>query len=175
MEEKPVLNQHNKAEYPPMHTAEHILNGTMVKMFGCGRAVSAHVERTKSKLDYDFPRALTAEEVAAVEARVAGAADIDDANRDEDDRQGIGDHADQTEQRFAKNLAKIPRCGEKKVGSREDTTGDQKNADTLGCHFVASRFGGFFSAGFCIACFGSQRCIQSFLLLQSCLSRVRHV
>ena len=30
MEEKPVLNQHNKAEYPPMHTAEHILNGTMV-------------------------------------------------------------------------------------------------------------------------------------------------
>ena len=69
MEEKPVLNQHNKAEYPPMHTAEHILNGTMVKMFGCGRAVSAHVERTKSKLDYDFPRALTAEEVAAVEAR----------------------------------------------------------------------------------------------------------
>ena len=70
MEEKPVLNQHNKAEYPPMHTAEHILNGTMVKMFGCGRAVSAHVERTKSKLDYDFPRALTAEEVAAVEARV---------------------------------------------------------------------------------------------------------
>ena len=31
-----------------MHTAEHILNGTMVKMFGCGRAVSAHVERTKT-------------------------------------------------------------------------------------------------------------------------------
>lgn len=53
-----------------MHTAEHILNGTMVKMFGGGRAVSAHVERTKSKLDYDFPRELTAEEVAAVEARV---------------------------------------------------------------------------------------------------------
>lgn len=70
MDEKTVLNQHNKAEYPPMHTAEHILNGTMVKMFGCGRAVSAHVERTKSKLDYDFPRALTADEVAAVEARV---------------------------------------------------------------------------------------------------------
>lgn len=54
MEQEVKLNQHNKAEYPPMHTAEHILNGTMVKMFGCGRAVSAHVERTKSKLDYDF-------------------------------------------------------------------------------------------------------------------------
>lgn len=70
MEQEVKLNAHNKQEHPPMHTAEHILNGTMVKMFGCGRAVSAHVERTKSKLDYDFPRELTAEEVAAVEARV---------------------------------------------------------------------------------------------------------
>lgn len=32
--EEPILNSHNKEEYPPMHTAEHILNGTMVKMFG---------------------------------------------------------------------------------------------------------------------------------------------
>ncbi len=70
MEEHPVLNQHNKAEYPPMHTAEHLLNGTMVKMFGCSRAVSAHVERKKSKLDYDFPRELTAQEVAEIERRV---------------------------------------------------------------------------------------------------------
>ena len=53
-----------------MHTAEHILNGTMVKMFGCQRAVGAHVERTKSKLDYDFPRALSTQEIAQVEARV---------------------------------------------------------------------------------------------------------
>ena len=27
------LNEHNKKEYPPMHTAEHILNQTMVQMF----------------------------------------------------------------------------------------------------------------------------------------------
>ncbi len=53
-----------------MHTAEHILNATMVRMFGCGRHVSAHVERTKSKLDYDFPRALTADEISAIEAQV---------------------------------------------------------------------------------------------------------
>ena len=64
------LNEHNKKENRPMHTAEHILNGTMVKMFGCGRHVSAHVERTKSKLDYDFPRPLTDEETRAIEARV---------------------------------------------------------------------------------------------------------
>ncbi len=65
-----VLNQHNKQEYPPMHTAEHILNATMVRMVGCGRHVSAHVERTKSKLDYVLDRALTDAEVRAIEAAV---------------------------------------------------------------------------------------------------------
>ncbi len=75
--EAPILNEHNKQEYPPMHTAEHILNGTMVKMFGCRRAKSAHVERKKSKLDYDFPRALTPEEVAAIENKVNEVIDAD--------------------------------------------------------------------------------------------------
>lgn len=65
-----TLNEHNKQEYPPMHTAEHILNGTMVKMFGCRRALSAHIERKKSKCDYDLPAPLTPEQVAAVGARV---------------------------------------------------------------------------------------------------------
>lgn len=51
-EQQPQLNDHNKREYPPMHTAEHILNQTMVRMFGCGRAVEAHIERKKSKCDY---------------------------------------------------------------------------------------------------------------------------
>ena len=50
--EEPIINEHNKQEFPPAHTAEHILNGTMVKMFGCRRAKTAHVERKKSKLDY---------------------------------------------------------------------------------------------------------------------------
>jgi misacylated tRNA(Ala) deacylase len=68
--EQPVINEHNKAEFPPMHTAEHILNGTMVKTFGCKRACGAHVERTKSKLDYVFPRSLTDDEVQAVEDKV---------------------------------------------------------------------------------------------------------
>ena len=64
------LNQHNKAEFPPSHTAEHLLNGTMVKMFGCPRSPRAHVERTKSKLDYPLPQPLTDEEIAEVERRV---------------------------------------------------------------------------------------------------------
>ncbi len=64
------FNQHNKQEYPPMHTAEHILNGTMVKMFGCGRASNAHIERRKSKCDYRMAQPLTQEQLQAVEDAV---------------------------------------------------------------------------------------------------------
>lgn len=36
----------------PMHSCEHILNATMVRMFGCPRSRNAHIERKKSKCDY---------------------------------------------------------------------------------------------------------------------------
>ncbi|MBQ7163449.1 MAG: hypothetical protein IJR64_07655 [Bacteroidales bacterium] len=68
--ETPVLNEHNKQEYPPMHTAEHVLNATMVKMYGCPRSRNAHIERKKSKCDYELPRALREEEIAAIERSV---------------------------------------------------------------------------------------------------------
>jgi misacylated tRNA(Ala) deacylase len=55
---------------PPMHTAEHILNQTMVRMFGCGRSFSAHIEKKKSKCDYKFGRMLTDDEKLKIEARV---------------------------------------------------------------------------------------------------------
>ena len=38
MKQEIQLNGHNKQEYPPMHTAEHILNQTMIRMFGCERS-----------------------------------------------------------------------------------------------------------------------------------------
>ncbi len=53
-----------------MHTAEHLLNQTMVRMFGSGRAFSSHIEKKKSKCDYKFSRALTGEETAELERRV---------------------------------------------------------------------------------------------------------
>lgn len=53
-----------------MHTAEHLLNQAMVRMFGCGRAFSSHIEKKKSKCDYRFDRDLKAEEKAALEQRV---------------------------------------------------------------------------------------------------------
>jgi alanyl-tRNA synthetase len=55
-----------------MHTAEHILNQTMVRMFNRGRSFSSHIEKKKSKCDYRFDRDLTAEEVAEIEQRVNG-------------------------------------------------------------------------------------------------------
>ncbi|MBD5200410.1 MAG: hypothetical protein HDS83_08540 [Bacteroidales bacterium] len=64
--EEPILNSHNKQEYPPMHTAEHLLNATMVKMFGCPRSERNHIERTKSKCDYRLDRQLTDEELQKV-------------------------------------------------------------------------------------------------------------
>ena len=57
-----------KKDYDPaMHTAEHILNQTMDRLFACGRSFNAHIEKKKSKCDYRFHRPLTAEEISAVE------------------------------------------------------------------------------------------------------------
>lgn len=53
-----------------MHTAEHILNQTMVRLFGCPRSRNAHIERKKSKCDYQLSEAPTAEQMATVEQQV---------------------------------------------------------------------------------------------------------
>ena len=55
---------------PRMHTAEHLLNRTMVRLFGCGRSFSSHIERKRSKCDYRFSRGLTAGETAELEKLV---------------------------------------------------------------------------------------------------------
>jgi len=55
---------------PRMHSAEHILNQTMIRLLGTGRCFSAHIEKKKSKVDYHFARALTDEEVRKIEKRV---------------------------------------------------------------------------------------------------------
>ncbi len=68
--ETPVLNAHNKAEYEPAHSAEHLLNATMVGMFGCPRSRNAHVEKKKSKCDYILDREPSPEQVSEIEAKV---------------------------------------------------------------------------------------------------------
>ena len=52
MAEDYLLNDHNKEEFPPAHTAEHLLNQTMIRLFGCGRSHNAHIERKKSKMSF---------------------------------------------------------------------------------------------------------------------------
>ena len=68
--ETPTLNSHNKAEYEPAHSAEHILNQTMARMFGCPRSRNAHVEKKKSKCDYILDAEPSAEQVAEIESMV---------------------------------------------------------------------------------------------------------
>lgn len=65
-----MVNPNPKEYYPPMHTAEHILNQTMVRMFNCNRSFSNHIEKKKSKCDYHFNRNLTEEEIQELEKRV---------------------------------------------------------------------------------------------------------
>ena len=54
----------------PMHTCEHIVNRTMINLFGCGRAVSAHIEKKKSKLDYAISQPLSDEDIVKIEETV---------------------------------------------------------------------------------------------------------
>ncbi len=70
MEQQIQLNDHNKQEYPPMHTVEHILNATMVKTFGCPRSRNAHIERKKSKCDYELANCPSEEQIQAIEDKV---------------------------------------------------------------------------------------------------------
>jgi len=53
-----------------MHSAEHILNQTMDRMFQCGRCFNAHIEKKKSKCDYHFSRPLAADEIEKIQSRV---------------------------------------------------------------------------------------------------------
>lgn len=70
MEQEPILNEHNKQEYEPAHTAEHLLNQTMIRMFGCERSRNAHIERKKSKINYNLTTCPTQEQVAEIERRM---------------------------------------------------------------------------------------------------------
>jgi misacylated tRNA(Ala) deacylase len=61
----------NRKEYDPrMHSAEHILNQTMIRMFDCGRTINAHIEAKKSRIDFRLPRCPSPEKIAEIEQRV---------------------------------------------------------------------------------------------------------
>ena len=59
-----------KTYYEPMHTAEHILNQTMLQLHTKDRSFTTHIERKKSKVDYYFDRDLTEDEKITIESKV---------------------------------------------------------------------------------------------------------
>lgn len=65
-----VFNDHNKEEFPPAHTAEHLLNQTMIRMFGCGRSFNAHVERKKSKMSFHLDQKPSRQDEREIESRM---------------------------------------------------------------------------------------------------------
>ena len=65
-----TLNEAKKQYASDMHTCEHILNQTMVRMFDCGRSVNAHIERKKSKCDYLLNEVPTEAQISVIISRV---------------------------------------------------------------------------------------------------------
>ena len=65
-----LLNEHHKEEFPPAHTAEHLLNQTMIRLFGCGRSYNAHVERKKSKMSFHLDHKPSRQEEKEIERRM---------------------------------------------------------------------------------------------------------
>lgn len=70
MDKGPIFNEHNKEEFPPAHTAEHLLNQTMVRLFGCERSSNAHIERKKSKMTFTLDHKPSRKEEKMIEDRM---------------------------------------------------------------------------------------------------------
>ena len=65
-----ILNEHHKEEFPPAHTAEHLLNQLMIRMFGCDRSSNAHIERKKSKMSFVIDHKPSRQEEKAIEVEM---------------------------------------------------------------------------------------------------------
>lgn len=72
-----ILNDHNKDEFPPAHTAEHLLNQTMQRIFGCERSYNAHVERKKSKMSFRLDHMPSRQEEKQIEREMQRLIDED--------------------------------------------------------------------------------------------------
>ncbi len=70
MEINTELNAPKKDYCTPMHTCEHILNQSMIRMFDCGRSRNAHIERKKSKCDYALATSPSEAQIAEIETKV---------------------------------------------------------------------------------------------------------
>ena len=109
---------------PQMHSAEHILNQTMVRMFGGKRSFSSHIERKKSKCDYHFDRPITEEEEAELASRIN---QVINSNLDVTEK--LMSHADAE---IAFNLKRLPQ--ESGDSIRIVSVGDYDHCPCIGPH-----------------------------------------
>ena len=64
------LLEEREVSFPPAHTAEHLLNQVMVRMFGCERSYNAHIERKKSKMSFHLDSKPSRQEEKEIERQM---------------------------------------------------------------------------------------------------------
>ena len=64
------LLEEREVSFPPAHTAEHLLNQVMVRMFGCERSYNAHIERKKSKMSFHLASKPSRQEEKEIERQM---------------------------------------------------------------------------------------------------------
>ena len=119
----------NKQYHPQMHSAEHLLNQTMVRMFGCGRSFSNHIEKKKSKCDYHFERNLTGNEIEEINLKVN--------NIIQRDLQVVDEFINRKEAEDKFNLARLPDDSGEKI--RIIKLGDYDTCPCSGLHVAHTK------------------------------------
>ena len=71
------IPQERDVSFPPAHTAEHLLNQTMIRLFGCERSYNAHIERKKSKMSFYLDHKPSRQEEREIEREMARLIDED--------------------------------------------------------------------------------------------------
>jgi Ser-tRNA(Ala) deacylase AlaX len=128
------FNLNPKVYDPRMHSAEHILNQTMIRMFNCGRTINAHIEPKKSRIDFRMEKSPSPERIAEIEKRVNEIIQAD---------LPITEHF-LTREEAAKNysLARLPEDAGNTI--RVVTVGDYDACPCSGPHVVSSKSIGTF-------------------------------
>ncbi len=62
--------EEREVSFPPAHTAEHLLNQVMFRMFGCERSYNAHIERKKSKMSFHLDHKPSRQEEKEIERQM---------------------------------------------------------------------------------------------------------
>ena len=119
---------------PRMHSAEHILNQTMVRIFNCNRSFNAHIEEKKSKCDYHFDHALSDREINQIEKQVNAVIEADLPIAEEYQTREVA------QEQY--NLKRLPRDTGDDI--RIVKIGDYDACPCIGSHVISTKEIGFF-------------------------------